>query len=76
MRMYLKAECREWIRAAKQANWHKLPTTHPLSIANVADEQRRNLEAIEQSRLSTGRVPTWCDMDEYRECVAMLDAAS
>lgn len=70
-RMYKRGECAAWIAEAREARWHTLPDTHPLSIARCAEEQHQNCE-----RIARFGGPACIDVAEYRECIAMLRAAS
>jgi hypothetical protein len=46
----------------------------PCSAQAVAREQRSNLDSIKLVLRSSGRAPTWCDIEEYEQCVDLLEA--
>lgn len=64
-------ETRQFIREWRQRGW---PKKGPFSIQAVAAEQRANLEGILRTRVTQGTAPSWCDLDEYEECVLMLES--
>ncbi len=39
----------------------------------VSSEQRANYESIKFDHDQYGRVPTWCNIDEYRQSVELLE---
>lgn len=61
--------------SAWQAHYAGRETYAQGFFGRVAAEQRANLESIKRSRKSTGRAPTWCSIEEYEQCVELLEAA-
>ncbi len=41
-------------------------------IAKTAEEQRANYSATMWSA-SHGQIPSWCNLEEYRRCVVLLE---
>ena len=42
--------------------------------ARHAPEQRLNVEALKYDRVHYGKVPSWCDVDEYERSVQLLES--
>lgn len=68
-RMHATAKyIRDWKEHCGRTDWG-LPHYYRHMKA-IAEEQRANYESC----TSGGRTPGWCDPDEYRQCVELLEA--
>ena len=70
-RMSRESEVKQWIY-----EWKTHGKRGQKFINATAKEQRANLESLKFDREYHGRIPTWCDIDEYERCVEMLEKAS
>lgn len=70
-RLYKLNEFTVWFE-----EWKKIKklSAHKEFFGKVAQEQRANLDSILFDRKHTNRVPTWCDIDEYKHNVETLEA--